>query len=79
MKRSTRIADLPVGMRGQVISLRKGGMAVNDICRRLGIEKSSERNAVSEICAEPGLRAYGHSIEVGGPVKGRGYARRVAV
>lgn len=79
MRRTSRIAELPVGMRGQVVSLRKGGMSVNAICSRLQIEKSSERNAVSAICAEPGLRAYGHSIEVGGPVKGRGYARRVGV
>jgi hypothetical protein len=70
MKRgSTKIAKLPVGMRGQVVSLRKAAMSVNEICNRLGIDKPSERNAVSAICAEPGLRAYGHSIEVGGPVR----------
>jgi len=69
MRGTNRIAKLPVGVRGNVISLREGGMCVNDICTRLGLEKQSERNAVSAICNEPGLRIYGKSFEVGGPVK----------
>jgi hypothetical protein len=70
MKRgSTKIAQLPVGLRGQIVSLRRAGFAVHDICTRLCIEKPSERNAVSQICAEPGLRAYAHGMDVSGPVK----------
>lgn len=70
MKRgSTKIAQFPVGLRGQIVSLRKAGMNCADICARLQLDKPSERNAVSAICAEPGLRPYGHSIEVGGPVR----------
>jgi hypothetical protein len=70
MKRgSTKIAELPVQLRAQVVSLRRCGHDVLTICERLHIDKPSERNAVTKICAEPGLRAYGHSIEVGGPVR----------
>jgi hypothetical protein len=66
---STKIATLPVGLRGQIVSLRKAGMNCADICSRLQLDKQSERNAVSQICAEPGLRAYGHGTDVRGPVK----------
>lgn len=46
MKRGyTRIADLPVQLRAQVVSLRRCGHDVLTICDRLRIEKSSERNA----------------------------------
>lgn len=77
MKRaSTKIADLPAQLRSQVVSLRRCGHDVLTICELLRVDKPSERNAVSAICAEPGLRVFGKSIEVGGPVKGRGYARR---
>lgn len=69
MRGTNRIAKLPVGVRGNVISLREGGMCVNDICTRLGLDKASERNAVSAICAEPALRRYGHDFSVSGPVK----------
>jgi hypothetical protein len=70
MKRgSTKIAQLPVGLRGQIVSLRKAGMNCADICARLQLDEPSERNAVSAICAEPGLRAYAHGMDVIGPVK----------
>ena len=58
-----RVAEIPVQLRAQVVSLRKTNMSVMDICERLRIEKSSERNAVSKICAEPGLRRYQLGIE----------------
>ena len=70
MKRgSTKIAELPVQLRAQVVSLRRCGHDVLTICDRLHIDKPSERNAVSKICAEPGLRAFGHGMDVSGPVK----------
>lgn len=70
MKRgSTKIAELPVQLRAQVVSLRRCGHDVLTICDRLHIDKASERNAVSAICAEPALRRYGHDFSVSGPVK----------
>lgn len=69
MRGTNRIAKLPVGVRGQIISLRQAGRSCLEICERLGLDKASERNAVSAICNEPGLRIYGKSFEVGGPVK----------
>jgi hypothetical protein len=49
MKRgSTKIAELPVGLRGQIVSLRKAGMNCADICARLQLDKPSERNAVTK-------------------------------
>jgi hypothetical protein len=70
MKRgSTKIAELPVQLRAQVVSLRRCGHDVLTICDRLHIDKPSERNAVTKICAEPGLRAYAHGMDVSGPVK----------
>jgi hypothetical protein len=70
MKRgSTKIAELPVQLRAQVVSLRRCGHDVLTICDRLHVDKPSERNAVSKICAEPGLRAYAHGMDVSGPVK----------
>lgn len=66
MKRNNaRVALLPVQLRAQVISLRKTGMNVAEICDRLGITKSSERNGVSAICAEKELRRYQVGIESG--------------
>ena len=70
MKRgSTKIAELPVQLRAQVVSLRRCGHDVLTICDRLHIDKQSERNAVSAICAEPGLRAYAHGMDVQEPIK----------
>jgi hypothetical protein len=70
MKRgSTKIAELPVQLRAQVVSLRRCGHDVLTICDRLHIDKPSERNAVTKICSEPGLRAYAHGMDVSGPVK----------
>ena len=70
MKRgSTKIAQLDVDQRIRVVELRRKYKSVNDICLRLGLDKASERNAVSQICAEPGLRAYAHGMDVIGPVK----------
>lgn len=69
MRGTNRIAQLPVGVRGQVVSLRQAGRSCLEICERLGLDKASERNAVSAICAEPALRRYGHGFEIGGPVK----------
>lgn len=65
MKRTARIAPIPAQLRAQVVSLRKTGMSCLDICTRLHIDKSSERNAVSQICAEPELRRYQVGIESG--------------
>jgi hypothetical protein len=39
-----------VQLRAQVVSLRRAGMLVNDICQRLDLHKSSERMAVEMIC-----------------------------
>ena len=69
MRGANRIAQLPVGVRGQIVSLRQAGRSCLEICERLGLEKQSERNAVSAICAEPELRKYSKSFEIGGPVK----------
>lgn len=70
MKRhSTKIAYIDPPTRSQIVSLRSAGKDVNTICARLDLHKPSERNAVSQICAEPGLRAYGRGIEIGGPVR----------
>lgn len=67
--RGNRIAKLPVDVRRDVVSLRQAGKCPKDIWERLGLTKTSEQNAVTEICSEPGLRVYGHGIEVGGPIK----------
>lgn len=69
MRASTRIASLTLDVRRRVVEYRRTGASVNDICDRLHIDKTSERNAVTKICAEPGLRAFGHGIDVSGPVK----------
>jgi hypothetical protein len=70
MKRgSTKIAHLDVDIRIRVAELRRKYKSVNEICFRLGLDKPSERNAVTKICAEPGLRAYAHGMDVSGPVK----------
>lgn len=69
MRGTNRIAQLPVDVRSQVVSLRQAGKCPMEIWTRLGLEKRSEQNAVSAICAEPELRKYGKSFEVGGPVK----------
>lgn len=68
-RQSNRIAPIDVATRGQIVSLRKAGMCPSDIAERLGLDKQSERNAVSAICAEPELRRYGHGFEIGGPVQ----------
>jgi len=69
MRGTNRIAKLPIGVRGQIISLRQAGRSCLEICERLGLDKASERNAVSAICAEPHLRRYGHGFEISAPVK----------
>jgi hypothetical protein len=69
MRGTNRIAKLEMGVRGQVMSLRRAGRSCLEICERLGLDKASERNAVSAICAEPELRKYSKGFEVGGPVK----------
>lgn len=69
MRGTNRIAKLDIGVRGQIVSLRQAGRSCLEICERLGLEKQSERNAVSAICAEPALRRYGHDFSVSGPVK----------
>jgi hypothetical protein len=63
MRRTAKVSPIPVQLRSQIVSLRKTGMSVMAICERLGIDKSSERNAVSQICAEPELRRYQVGIE----------------
>jgi hypothetical protein len=65
VRRTARVSTLPIQLRAQVVSLRKTGMNVMDICARLGIEKSSERNAVSQLCADPALRRFQVGIESG--------------
>lgn len=68
--RHGRLAPLDVGTRSQVMSLRRHGMSVIDICERLGITKSSEINSVSDLCArDKRLRRYQFGIEVGAPVQ----------
>ena len=69
MRGTNRIAPLDTATRGQIVSLRKAGLCAAAIAERLGLEKQSERNAVSAICNEPGLRIYGKSFEVGGPIR----------
>ena len=63
MRRTARIAPIDVQLRAQIVSLRKTHMTASEICDRLHIDKSSERNAVSQICAEPELRRYQVGIE----------------
>lgn len=63
MRRAAKSSPIPAQLRSQIVSLRKTGMSVMAICERLRIEKSSERNAVSQICAEPELRRYQVGIE----------------
>lgn len=63
MRRTTRIARLTQETRRRVLELRRERLSVLAICERLGIDKSSERNAVSQICAEPALRRYQVGIE----------------
>lgn len=65
MRRTSRIAPIDVQLRAQIVSLRKTHMTASEICDRLHIEKSSERNAVSQICAERELRRYQVGIESG--------------
>lgn len=73
-----RAVEIPPDVRRQIVEYRRKRMSVNDICYRLGFEKSSERNAVIKICDEPGLRPYQFALEVGSAVKaGRSGARRV--
>lgn len=69
MRGTNRIAPLDTATRGQIVSLRQAGRSCLEICERLGLDKQSERNAVSAICAEPALRRYGHDFSVSGPVK----------
>ena len=47
---SRQSAPISLQLRAQVVSLRRAGMDVNSICHRLGMEKSTERQAVSMIC-----------------------------
>lgn len=69
MRGTNRIAPLDTATRSQIVSLRKAGMCASAIAERLGLDKQSERNAVSAICNEPGLRIYGKSFEVGGTIR----------
>lgn len=55
---------IDVQLRAQVVSLRRAGMMVNDICQRLELHKSSERAAVQMIC-ESLPRRYQVGIESG--------------
>lgn len=78
MNRHGRIAKLDLATRTQAVSLRRHGWTPLDICARLGLEKQSELNAVSELCArDKTLRRYQFGMEVGAPVPaGRNAGRR---
>jgi len=78
MKHNNKIARLDVTTRSQVICLRQGGMYPAQIAERLGLLKTSELNAIREICAEPGLRRYQRGIETVGEGKTRSYKRGAA-
>ena len=70
---------IDVQLRAEVVSLRRAGMMVNDICQRLNLHKSSERAAVEQICdALP--RRYQVGIESPGPIRaGRRGVSRMAI
>lgn len=67
---TTRIAPITPQLRSQVVSLRRAGMMVNDICERLNVHKSSERAAVMKICDDL-PRRHQVSIESRGPIRKR--------
>jgi len=70
---------IDVQLRAQVVSLRRAGMMVNDICQRMDLHKASERAAVQQICdALP--RKYQVGIDSTEPVRaGRRGASRMAL
>ena len=76
--KNNRIAILDTITQFQVVSLRKAGMYPAQIADRLGLKKTSEINAVSEICATPELRRYQKGIETVGEGKTRNYKRNAA-
>lgn len=65
---TSRVAKLDEQLASQVISLRRLGYHGSRICDALRLERQSERNAVMELLARPGLRRYQRGPEVGGPV-----------
>lgn len=65
---TSRVAVLGEQLESQVISLRRAGYHGSRICEALRLERQSERNAVAELLARPGLRRYQRGPEVGGPV-----------
>ena len=70
MNRHGRIAKLDLATRAKAVSLRRHGWTALDICARLGLERQSELNAVTELCArDKTLRRYQFGTEVGAPVK----------
>lgn len=73
---SNRIAQLNTQLRSQVVSLRRAGMAVSEICERLGVHKSSEIEGVKAVC-ESLPRKYGlGEVAPRGPVTRTRGARR---
>lgn len=52
------------------------GKTVWDIAEHFRMGSPTGIKVIQEILSEPGMRRYRGGIEVGGPVKGRGYARR---
>jgi hypothetical protein len=61
------IYKIPVQLRSQIVSLRRAGMMVNDICIRLDLHRSCEREAVIRVCDEL-PRRFQVGIESTGPV-----------
>jgi DNA-binding transcriptional MerR regulator len=58
-------------LRSQVVTLRKLGFTVNDIAQQLDMTSSTDRQAISAICQEKGMRPYGRGVDVSGPVTRR--------
>lgn len=73
---NNRIAPINHQLRSQVVSLRRAGMVVSEICERLGVTKSSEIEAVKAVC-ESLPRKYGcGEVAPRGPVTRTRGARR---
>ena len=58
-------------LRSQVVTLRKLGYTVFEIGQKLGMTRSTELQAISDICQERGMRPYGRGCDVSGPVTRR--------
>ena len=61
-----RVAAITMEQRRQIVSLRKAGMTVGEIARRLDMQKSSQMKAIQAVC-EPLGRKFG-DLSVASPV-----------